>query len=69
MKLIAKKWNVDKEELAYYIVAIPESEKYSQKAILSIEKKILELTTKHKLSYIIYDCRDNPFHKILLFSK
>lgn len=69
MELIAEKWNVHKEELAYYIVAIPESENYSQEAIIAMEQKIMELTEQHKLPYVIYDCRDNPFHKILLFTR
>ena len=70
MEIICKELKkTHEEEIIYYIIGILESEEDSQKVFISIEQKILELSEKHKLGYNIYDCRDNPFHKIVFFSE
>ncbi len=69
MELIAEKIYTNDKDETYYILTVPDSEEYSQEAIISMENKILELSKEYKFQPVIYDRRDNPFHKIVIFSK
>ncbi|MCZ2268643.1 MAG: hypothetical protein LC124_07280 [Ignavibacteriales bacterium] len=66
MRLLVSKMNANKKQVTYYINLVPDNEFYSQEAHLKIEKKILELSKKHKRVPIVYDRRDNPYHKIAI---
>ncbi len=68
MRLLIDKTDLDKKQVTYNIVLLADDEIYSQKAIMKIEQKILDLSKKYKSQPIIYDRRDNPFHKIVIFS-